>query len=99
MHDCGIASGDRWLSEVVPQIIGTPDFATSVLFIVWDEGTTNVGGGGLVPLIVVSPIVHARQSTQAANHYDVLRTITDGYRLPPLGNSSTGRPLTEFFVP
>jgi hypothetical protein len=99
MHDCGVAAGDRWLSAVVPQIIGTPDFSTSVLFIVWDEGTTNVGGGGLVPLIVVSPSVHGVRSTQAANHYDLLRTITDAFRVQPLGAGATARALTEFFRP
>jgi hypothetical protein len=82
----------------VPQIIGAPDFFTSVLFIVWDEGTTNVGGGGLIPLIVVSAGTQGVRSTQAANHYDLLRTITEGFRVQPLGQSSSGRPLTEFFL-
>jgi len=97
MHDCSIGTGDRWLSSVVPQIIGTPDFGTSVLFIVWDEGTTNAGGGGLIPLLVIAPGVQSVQSTQAANHYDLLRTITDAFRVAPLGNAANARPLTEFF--
>jgi hypothetical protein len=98
MHDCGVASGDQWLASVVPQIIGTPDFGTSVLFIVWDEGESNIGGGGLVPLVVVSPAVQSVRSTQSANHYDLLRTITDAFRVAPLGNAAAGRPLTEFFT-
>jgi hypothetical protein len=98
MHDCGVASGDQWLASVVPQIIGTADFGTSVLFIVWDEGESNIGGGGLVPLVVVSPAVQSVRSTQSANHYDLLRTITDAFQVSPLGNAASGRPLTEFFT-
>jgi hypothetical protein len=98
MHDCGIATGDQWLSQVVPQIMGTPDFGSSVLFIVWDEGATNTGGGGVVPLVVVSPMVHSIQSTQAANHYDLLRTMTDWLDVAPLGLSTNGRDLTEYFA-
>jgi hypothetical protein len=98
MHDCSIATGDQWLSELVPQIMGTPDFGTSVLFIVWDEGSTNIGGGGVVTLVVVSPMVHAVQSTQAANHYDLLRTITNAFDASPLGLAAGGRALTEYFV-
>jgi len=99
MHDCGVGAGDAWLQTVVPSIVQAPAFANAVLFIVWDEGTTSVGGGGLVPLVVISPMVHGVRSTEAANHYDLLRTITDAFRLQPLGNASTARPLAEFFVP
>ena len=31
MHDCDVASGDRWLSAFVPQIMAAPDFQTSAL--------------------------------------------------------------------
>jgi hypothetical protein len=98
MHDCGVASGDAWLAAVVPQILDAPDFSTSVLFIVWDEGTTNTGGGGLVPLLVVSPLVAPGfQSAAPANHFSLLRTLEDAWGLPPLGQSSAARPLSEYF--
>jgi acid phosphatase len=98
MHDCDVTTGDTWLSQVVPQILATPDFGNSVLFIVWDEGTTNVGGGGLVPLLVVSPLVSPGfTSSIPATHFDLLRTLEDAWGLAPLGRSAGARDLDEFF--
>jgi hypothetical protein len=98
MHDCSIATGDAWLKTVVPYIQNTPGFANSVLFIVWDEGTTTIGGGGLVPMLVVSPLAKPGfKSTVAANHYSLLRTIQDAWGLPPLGQSAAAKAMTEFF--
>ena len=98
MHDCSVATGDAWLSSVVPQILRTPDFGTSVLFIVWDEGASNVGGGGLVPLVVVSPLVTPGFISRIpATHFDLLRTIEDVWGLPALGRAAGARDLDEFF--
>src|SRR5205823_108634 len=85
MHDCSIATGDAWLASVVPQIIQSPVFARSVLFLVWDEGTTESGGGGRVPLVVASPWTQpGTRVASSANHYDLLRTVEDAWGLPPL---------------
>ena len=98
MHDCGIASGDAWLQSVVPAIVGSPAFGNGLLVIWWDEGTTNVGGGGLVPFIVVSNRTLAGgQSAAPANHFSALRTIEDLWSFAPLGQSAGARPLFEFF--
>jgi hypothetical protein len=100
MHDCSVATGDEWLQIVVPYILDTPDFATSVLFLVWDEGTSNIGGGGRVPMLVVSPLVQPGfQSTAAQNHYSLLRTIQDAWGLGPLAQTSTALAMTEYFKP
>ena len=99
MHDCDIATGDRWLASVVPQILSAPDFANSVLFITFDEGTSTVGGGGLTPLIVVSPRGLHVASSQPANHYDLLRTMVDVLGIAPMGKALQARPLSEFFAP
>jgi acid phosphatase len=99
MHDCSVATGDAWLSKMVPQITSSPAFANSVLFLLWDEGTTNVGGGGQVAAVVVSPWTPAglRWAGQA-NHYSLLRTIEDAWGLSPLGNSANATALTGLFT-
>lgn len=99
MHDCSIATGDAWLQRTVPAILRAPDFATSVLFIVWDEGTTSVGGGGQVPLVMVSPLVAPGvQDATPTNHYSLLRTIEDAWALTRLGASAGAVPLTAAFA-
>jgi hypothetical protein len=99
MHDCTIATGDAWLSAVVPYIINTNDFSTSVLFILWDEGTSSVGGGGVVPMLVVSPLAQKGfQSAAAETHYSLLRTIEDAWGLPALGQAASATSMTEYFT-
>ncbi|MEI6668596.1 MAG: alkaline phosphatase family protein [Acidobacteriota bacterium] len=100
MHDCSIGTGDAWLKSVIPAIVRSPEFADSVLFIAWDEGRSAINGGGHVPLLVVSPFTRAGfASTRFVTHYDLLRTILDAWRLPPLGQSANAKPLSEFFPP
>jgi acid phosphatase len=99
MHNCSIATGDKWLSTVVPQIINSAAFQNSVIFIVWDEGTTNTGGGGQVPALVVSPFTPAGfRWAGALDHYDLLRTIEDAWKLAPLGQSASATAMTAFFT-
>ena len=99
MHDCSVSTGDKWLSAVVPQIIGAPAFKNSVLFILWDEGTTNSGGGGRIPALVVSPFTPAGfRWAGALDHYDLLRTIEDAWKLKPLGQSASATAMKEFFT-
>ena len=83
MHDCSIQVGDTWLSQIVPEILSSPAFKDAVLFITWDEGTTTSGGGGRVPLIVVSS--HTPPGTKVAapyNHFNLLATIEEAWGLP-----------------
>ena len=99
MHSCSIATGDAWLKKYVPAILASPAWdANSVLFIVFDEGTSSTGGGGHTPLIVVSPRVKAgtRVGTRY-NHYNLLATIESAWALPRLGHASTAPTMTDFF--
>jgi hypothetical protein len=98
MHDCSIGTGDAWLAAIVPQIVQSTAFANSVLFVVWDEGSTSLGGGGHIPLITVSPRTPAgTRVTTGSTHYDLLRTIEDAWGLAPLGESANATALTAFF--
>jgi hypothetical protein len=98
MHDCPVATGDAWLASVVPQILQSAAFTDSVLFVTFDEGTSSIGGGGRIPLIVASRwTAPGLKSATTATHYSVLRTIEDAWRLAPLGQSASATAMTEFF--
>ncbi len=91
MHDCAVSTGDAWLRGVVPTIIGSSAFRNGgVLFITWDEGSTSAGccgdtWGGHVATLVISPrSISGYRSAVAENHYGLLRTIEDGFRLAHL---------------
>ncbi|HXM51987.1 MAG TPA: alkaline phosphatase family protein [Candidatus Binatus sp.] len=94
MHDCSIATGDTWLSRQVPAILNSTAFRNGgVLFITWDEGSTNAGcctnaAGGRVATLVISPMARTGfQSSVAETHYSLLKTIEDSWNLPRLGGA------------
>jgi hypothetical protein len=107
MHDCAIAVGDAWLKTVVPQILASSAWQQNgVLFILFDEGSTNAGCcsnaiGGKVATIVISPLGKpAYQSVVPYTHYSLLRTIEDAWGLPELEHAACAcaPPMTDFFT-
>jgi hypothetical protein len=91
-HDCSLGTADSWLKGFVPPLLRVPRTA---VFIVFDEGTSGAGGGGVVPMIVAGTSVrpHSRY-TQTTSHYGLLRTIEDALGVPPLGAAARARPFT-----
>jgi phosphatidylinositol-3-phosphatase len=95
MHDCSVATGDRWLHNFIPPLLNVNDTA---IFIVLDEGTSNLGGGGNVPLIVAGTAVRRHTVFKSAtSHYGLLRTIESALGLPYLGQARSATPLTGIF--
>jgi hypothetical protein len=95
MHDCSVATGDRWLRDTVVPLLHDPELAQSVVFVVFDEGSTDTGGGGQVAALALGPLVRpGSQDNRPMSHYGLLRTLEDAWRLPPLGRSARARPIT-----
>jgi hypothetical protein len=98
MHDCSIATGDRFLARTVPPLLrelGPHGF----LILTWDEGNTSstasccsaAAAGGNIATIVAGP--GARRGARTAkpvDHYGVLATIEDAFALPRLGAAANG---------
>lgn len=108
MHDCSTSQGDTWLASWVPRILASPAWTTGgVLFITFDEGTTNDGccryaSGGHIVTLVISPLAKPHfQSNLPYDHYSLLRTIEDAWSLPELGHAAdpATTPLGAFFRP
>jgi phosphatidylinositol-3-phosphatase len=99
MHDCAVSAGDEFLKGFVPKILNSPPWQQGgVLFITWDEGVTNAGGGGRVPLLVISNQVDKGfRSKTAYNHYSLVRTVEDAWGLPCLNQSCQAANLADFF--
>jgi phosphatidylinositol-3-phosphatase len=89
MHDCSVATGDRWLRGFLPPLLRLADTA---VFVVFDESDTLAAG---VPAIALGPLVRPGSRFQPAmTHYGLLRTIEDGFGLPRLGRSARAGPIT-----
>jgi hypothetical protein len=100
MHDCSTADGDAFLAGFVPRIMASPSWATSVLFITFDEGNGVKPHPLRVATIVVAPSVRPGLRTDVYHdHYSLLRTIETVFGLPCLAHSCTANALTELLVP
>jgi acid phosphatase len=95
MHDCPVATGDRWLGRFVQPLLASPHFRDGVVFVLFDEGSTDLGGGGHVAALVLGPLVRAgATSATPVNHYSTLRTIEESWGLVFLGRSAKAKPIT-----
>jgi hypothetical protein len=87
MHDCDVATGDRFLAHLLPPLLERLG-PRGLLFITWDEGSSDDGccrlaSGGHIVTIVAGP--GARHGARlATDHYSLLQTIEDVLGLPRL---------------
>jgi hypothetical protein len=94
MHDCSVATGDAWLKAHVVPLLHSPELRGGVVFVVFDEGTSDTGGGGRIEALALGPTVRrGSRFAKATNHYGLLRTIEDAWGLPRLGYSRKGTPV------
>jgi hypothetical protein len=89
MHDCDVATGDRFLSRLVPRLLRALG-PRGLLFITWDEGSSDDGccrlaSGGHIVTIAAGPLAkRSARLTTSADHYSLLQTIEDILGLPRL---------------
>ena len=92
MHDCSVAEGDRWLRRFIPPLLAASDTA---VFVVFDEGKTDTGGGGIVPLLMLGKVVEPHSVfSHKTSHYGVLRTVEALLGLSPLGHARSAPLIT-----
>jgi phosphatidylinositol-3-phosphatase len=101
MHSCPVREGDLFLSRLVPILLKAVG-PRGAIFVTWDEGLDGarccrLAAGGHIPTIVAGPAARLGvQSALAYDHYSILRTIEDAWRLPRLRGAACRctRPLT-----
>lgn len=94
-HDASLRQADNFVAGLVPELLRALG-PHGVLYVLWDEGPNSdlrgadgQPGGGRVPLIAAGG--GARRHTTlpiTANHYSLLRTISEGFGVPALGNAA-----------
>jgi phospholipase C len=110
-HDCFsldrsglIARGDKAFGAIVDEIVGSPvwkskDNVAIVLTFDEDDGDGKEGGGGRVPLLVMTN--HGKRGVVDATpytHYSLLRTIEDAFGLPHLAHAAQANDMTPLFA-
>lgn len=105
MHDAPVATGDQWLRSVLAPLLASPTWQQdSMVVVLWDEGTTDLGwnggaGGGRIPALFLAPFTKPglRVSTPAT-HYHLLRTIEDVWGLGRVGQTADAA-MTPLLAP
>jgi hypothetical protein len=91
MHDCSVATGDRFLSSLIPRCCARP---RGLLLLTWDQGSSGAGccqlaSGGHVATILAGPgAKRGAQLTTPADHYSLLHTVQDVLGVGRLRNAA-----------
>ncbi|HUZ30370.1 MAG TPA: alkaline phosphatase family protein [Solirubrobacteraceae bacterium] len=89
MHDCDVSVGDRFLSREVPPLLKALG-PRGVLFLVWDEGSSDssccrlASGGHVVGVVAGGLASRGAQLGTPVDHYSVLQTVEDLLGVPRL---------------
>ena len=84
-----IAQGDNFLSQIVPQIMATPEYQDNgVIIIWWDETEKGDSTDFAIPEIVISPLAkgNAYASSVEMNHSSDIKSMEEIFGLPFLNN-------------
>lgn len=100
-HDCPIADGDAWLSEIIPLLTGGQDYraGSTAVFVTWDEGsggshgepcgTTSSRSCHVVTAVVAPGTKPGTRSGLRFDHYSLLRTTEQMLGIgTPLGHAA-----------
>ncbi len=89
MHDgrepVRTSRGDAWLKDNLGRYINWTNTHNSILIVTFDED--NYSEGNRIPTFIYGSIVKGGRYGQKINHYNVLRTIEEMYKLPYAGAS------------
>src|SRR5437870_5763323 len=101
MDACPVATGDAYLSTLVPKILGSTVFTTerAALFITFDEAASGRGTPAIYTVWSGPAAKVGYTSSVSYNHSSPLSTVQANRNLPPLNaNDSAARNMSEFFV-
>jgi hypothetical protein len=91
MHDCSVATGDKWLADVVTRITSSPTYrqGSTALFIAFDESE----GSGTLPFVAVAPsIVPGTVADIQLDHYALLAFTEDALGITDRLGKAAGAP-------
>ncbi len=97
MHDCSVATGDRWLGNNVPPILASPACTVDrcLVMVVVDEDDGSQGNHVLA-IFAGSAAQAGVVSATRHDHFGLLRTIETFFGLPTLtANDAAAAPMTE----
>jgi hypothetical protein len=94
MHSASRERGDAWLRARVDPLVTWAKAHDSLIIVTWDESSSALSNH--IPTIFVGPMVKPGLYDEPVNHYRVLRTIEDLFRIPShAGHAAEAPPITD----
>jgi hypothetical protein len=85
-----VSVGDRWLGRRVPRLLANG----AIVIVTFDEGSSDLGGGGNVVLVEAGPGVTRGASVgHVYDHYSLLAGLEDRFGVRRLGRARSAAPL------
>ena len=97
-HNCGIGSGDHFLSKLMTDIAGSAEYRAgkTAVFITYDEDDGS--SGNHIPTVVVAPhVAKGRRSATRFDHFSLLRTTQEILGLRKLAAAARARSMRSAF--
>lgn len=96
MHDGSFEAADDWLKIHITPYVDWAFKHNSLLILTWDED--NGSENNRVVTLLIGPMVKVGTSAQHINHYNVLRTVLDMYKLPAVGASKDALAISGIWI-
>lgn len=96
-----VSAADTYAANLVKELTGASFWSQghNAIVIVWDEGTSNIGGGGHVPAIVItSDGPRALKDAGAYDHYGLLGSIQAALGVGCLQNTCAATLMAPLFA-
>ncbi|GHO83557.1 alkaline phosphatase family protein [Dictyobacter formicarum] len=93
MHSASIAAGDTWLKDNLDGYARWANTHNSLLIVTWDEDDGS--DVNQVLTLMSGSMVKPGRYNENVNHYNLLRTLEDMYKLPPINQSATVPSITD----
>lgn len=88
-----------WTEKIMASSAWTGRSAIVITFDESEGGDKTGGGGKLATVVITKNGPRNVTSAQPYNHYSLLRTLEDGWGLPPLREAAKVKPMTDLFGP
>ncbi len=96
MHDGTVAQGDMWLQNNLSGYVTWAQTHNSVFVLTFDEDDHSQANK--IPTVITGQRVAPGSYAEQVNHYNLLRTLEDGYGLAGIGASATATPLLDIWT-
>lgn len=96
MHSCDVSTGDAWLRTNMAGYLAWAHAHNSLLVITFDESEDSPSNQ--IATIATGPMVAPGDYGEYVDHYRLLRTLEEMYRLPPLGQSRQAAPIADIWA-